>query len=67
MVATGVGICPLPEFIIEQPDIHKRPIVKPAFSRSIKFAYVPKREHEYFILSLLDETKGNLWPLAIDS
>jgi hypothetical protein len=57
MVATGMGICPLPEFIIEQPDIQKRPMVKPAFSRSIKFAYIPKREREYSILSLLDETK----------
>ncbi len=33
----------------------------------IELADVPECEHQSFIVSLLDETKGNLWPLAIDS
>ena len=33
----------------------------------IELAYVPKCYHQYFIVSLLYETKDNLWPRAIDS
>lgn len=64
MVASGMGVCLLPEFSVLQPDLQRRPVVDPKLYRSVELAYLPGRAASPGIRALTDLAARHLWPIS---
>ncbi|MEQ8354456.1 MAG: LysR family transcriptional regulator [Kiloniellaceae bacterium] len=64
MIASGMGICLLPEFSLLQPDLVKRPVVEPKLYRSINLAFLPGHQSSPGLKALLDLAERHLWPVT---
>jgi DNA-binding transcriptional LysR family regulator len=63
MIAGGLGVCLLPEFMIGMPGIRTRCIVEPPLERSVQIAYRPGRENSHGLMALLDQADRMPWPV----
>jgi len=63
MIASGMGICLLPEFSVLQADLHRRPVVDPKLQRSIELAYLPGRAGAPGVKALLELAARQVWPV----
>jgi LysR family transcriptional regulator, hydrogen peroxide-inducible genes activator len=63
MIAGGLGICLLPEFLVEAPGVRTRRIVDPPLERSVEIAYRPGHENSHGLMALLDQASQVSWPV----
>lgn len=63
MIAGGLGICLLPEFLVEIPGVRTRGIVDPPLQRSVELAYRPGHENSHGLMALLDQADRVSWPV----
>lgn len=64
MIAGGLGVCLLPEFIVDAPGIRTRVIVDPPLERSVQVVYRPGHENTHGLMALLDQAGRMPWPIS---
>lgn len=67
MIAGGLGVCLLPEFLIGTPGVRTRGIVDPSLERSVEIAYRPGHENSHGLMALLDQAGQVRWPVTGES
>lgn len=64
MIASGLGICLLPEYLVETAGVHIRNVVDPPLNRSVEIAYRPGHENSHGLMALLDQSALARWPVV---
>lgn len=64
MIAGGLGVCLLPEFMVNTPGIRTRSIVDPPLERSVQIVYRPGHENSHGLMALLDQAGRMPWPVS---
>lgn len=63
MIAGGMGICLLPEFMVDAPGVRTRSIVEPELERSVQIVYASGHENSHGLMALLDQADRLPWPV----
>lgn len=63
MIAAGLGVCLLPEFMVDAPGVRTRSIVDPLLERSVQIVYRPAHENTHGLMALLDQANRMPWPV----
>jgi LysR family transcriptional regulator, hydrogen peroxide-inducible genes activator len=64
MIANGLGVGLLPEYMVEAPGVRTRCIVDPALERSVEIVYRPGRENSHGLMAFLDQAAHVPWPVV---
>ena len=64
MIKAGLGLGFFPEFSVTDPDLVVRPLVEPAFTRSIYLATVRGRPHSPSVGAFVQEARRYPWPAS---
>jgi DNA-binding transcriptional LysR family regulator len=62
MIRAGLGIGFFPEFAVTYPDLIVRPLVEPAFTRTVYLATVRGRPHSPAVGAFVQEARRYPWP-----
>jgi DNA-binding transcriptional LysR family regulator len=64
MIKAGLGLGFFPEYAVTDPDLVVRPLVEPAYSRTIYLATVRGRPHSPAVGAFIQEARRYPWPAA---
>lgn len=64
MIKAGLGLGFFPEFAVTDPDLVVRPLVEPAYARTIYLATVRGRPHSPAVGAFVQEARRYPWPVA---
>jgi DNA-binding transcriptional LysR family regulator len=64
MIKAGLGFGYFPEFAVADPDVAQRPLVDPAFSRTVSLVTVRGRPHSPAVGAFVKHARLEKWPVA---
>lgn len=64
MIKAGLGIGYFPEFAVRDPDVILKPLVEPAFSRTVNLVTVRGRPHSPAVGAFVKQARLEKWPVA---
>ncbi len=64
MIKAGLGVGYFPEFAVKDPDIILKPLVEPAFSRTVSLVTVRGRPHSPAVGAFVKQARLEKWPVA---
>lgn len=63
MIAGGMGVCLLPEFMADAPGVRTRSIVDPLLERSVEIVHASGHENSHGLMALLEQAGRMAWPV----